>query len=312
MKTNASVLGIGGLAIILGLVYFMPATPDEPRPAPAVAEPNPFAFVRSMDGTMPDGDLRQGAGGLVVDAELGHLFDYYLAGLGERDLAAITGEIERELARRLEPGAAAQAKRLLASYLAYKRALAGLERDLPASADVAKAARSRLDAMQQLRRSYFSEAEIAGLFEARDAYDADAIARLRISQDARLSAAERQEKLAALAERMPRALRDDMEAPGKVMRTEESARAMRSQGAGDDAIYRMRATAISPDAARRLADLDHEEAAWQGRIDGYLQLRKQLLDGQPGQHDEARRQALQQLRQAHFTQDEQRRLGAYE
>lgn len=38
-----------------------------------------------MEGTRPDGDVKTLAGEqLVVDAELGHLFDYYLAGLGEK------------------------------------------------------------------------------------------------------------------------------------------------------------------------------------------------------------------------------------
>lgn len=43
-----------------------------------------------MEGTRPDGNVTVAAGdALVIDVELGHLFDYYLAGLGEKPLAAI-------------------------------------------------------------------------------------------------------------------------------------------------------------------------------------------------------------------------------
>ncbi|UUZ46576.1 hypothetical protein LP420_21845 [Massilia sp. B-10] len=68
------------------LLYALLAPPAAPPPE-AVDAPkaDPFAFVRSMEGTRPDGDVRADPDGeLVVDAELGHLFDYYLVGLGEK------------------------------------------------------------------------------------------------------------------------------------------------------------------------------------------------------------------------------------
>ncbi|MFD2270070.1 hypothetical protein ACFS07_00330 [Undibacterium arcticum] len=49
------------------------------------ADANLFPFVRSMDGTRPDGDLRLAAGdALVVDARLRRMFDYYLSAVGEK------------------------------------------------------------------------------------------------------------------------------------------------------------------------------------------------------------------------------------
>jgi lipase chaperone LimK len=311
MSTNAKMASAGAGVIAIALLYSAMVRPDTSEPA-APAAPAPAAFVPSMEGTRPDGNVRQGADGeLVVDAELGHLFDYYLAGLGERDLASITREIERELERRLKPGPAAQAKRLLASYLAYKRALLATEQALPPETDLVKAATARLAAIQKLRISFFTAAEIAGLFGATDAYDTDAIARIKISQDTGLTAAQREAKLAELDARLTPAQRADRAAPGQVMRTEENARLMREQGASADAIFRMRSAAISPDAATRLGVLDQEEAAWSGRITRYQAQRNNLLSN-PNPDPQAHETALQQLRDAHFTADEQRRLGAYE
>ncbi|WP_229476767.1 lipase secretion chaperone [Massilia rubra] len=296
----------GAGALVAALLVAAYPRPEVAAVAAAPPAPtDPFAFVRSMEGTRPDGDVRLDADGqLVVDAELGHLFDYYLAGLGEKDLQAIRAEIERELERRFAPGPAAQAKRLLASYLDYKRALADAEKTLAPQADLAKAARARLALKQRLRPQFFSASEATGLFGASDAYDADALARLDIEQDGALTALEREQKMAALDQRMPASLREDREAPTKVIRMEASVQKLREQGAGDDEVYRLRATAFSPEAASRLADLDREEAAWKGRIKAYLAQRASVGTGSEA--------VLQQVRNQHFSAEEQRRLGAYE
>ncbi|MBC7684394.1 MAG: lipase chaperone, partial [Bdellovibrionales bacterium] len=280
MAARSGMLKLGAGALVAGLLVLSLSKP-EAASAPAVrAGADPFAFVRSMEGTKPDGDVKQSAEGqLVVDAELGHLFDYYLAGMGEKDLAAIRSEIERELDRRLKPGAAAQAKRLLASYLDYKRALAGLEQSLKDGGDLARSARARMEAMQKLRAGFFTPAEIAGLFGFSDAYDLDALRRVEISTDAKLTSPQRAEKLAQLDKKLSPAMREEREAPTRVIKTEESVLKMREQGATDDDVYRVRAAAFSTEGANRLADLDREEAAWKGRIKVYLAERSGLPAG---------------------------------
>lgn len=304
MKTNAKRCGLGALALA-GLYWLLPS--QDVAPPPARAEPNYFAFVRSMEGTRPDGALRQdGADRLVVDAELGHLFDYYLAALGEKNLASIKVEIERELERRLPAAPALEAKRLLERYLQYKGALVGVEKNLAPTADLALGARQRLSAMRQLRGQYFSAAETEGLFGAADAYDDAALARIEITTDPALSPTQRKDKLAALDARLTPEQRAARDAPTEVLRLEEAAQQLRAQGAGDNEIYRLRANALSPQAAARLADVDREEADWTRRIGAYQAQRSQLLQAGAGDS------ALQQLRDAGFTADEQRRLGAYE
>jgi lipase chaperone LimK len=303
MTAQTNLIVAGAAAIGAALLAFSLAGREPAPQVPATPPPDAFAFVRSMAGTTPDGAVRQdGAGQLVVDAELGHLFDYYLSGLGEKDLNAIRMEIERELDRRLAAPAAGKAKRLLASYLDYKRALADLEKGLPATNDRAKSAHARWDAMLKLRPGFFSDSEIAGLFGTSDALDRDALARLDVVEDATLDAAQKAAKLAALDKDMPAALRQEREAPSRVIDTEAAVQKLRAQGASDDDVYRLRAAAFSPEAANRLAELDREEAQWQARIAAYRAQRANAGD----------ETALQQLRDKYFSADEQRRLGAYE
>jgi hypothetical protein len=100
------------------------------------------------------------------------------------------------------------------------------------------------------------------------------------------------------------------EAPVQIFDVEKSARKMRSQGAGEDEIYRMRAAALSPEKAARLAAMEREETAWNARISTYLAQRGKLLGGSGNVAGMA--QPLQQLRDAGFTAEEQERLRAYE
>lgn len=305
MRTNAKWI-IG--ASLAALAVYLVLRPGEPPAPPAEkAEPDLFAFVRSMQGTRPDGNVTVAPGDkLVVDAELAHLFDYYLAGLGEKPLAAIRSQIEAELDKRLTPVPAREAKRLLGAYLAYKQALVGAEQALPAQADAALAARARLQAMRALRGNYFTPEESTGLFGASDAYDDDAVARMAILGDATLDEAQRQAQLAALDQKLSPAQRAARDAPLQVVRLDASVKALLAQGGDENAVYRLRASTFTPAAAARLAELDREESQWQQRVIAY-QAQKASLPG--GAQDAA---AVQQLRDASFTPEEQRRLGAYE
>lgn len=302
MRTHTTLIAASAVALALYWSFW----PGEPAPPPVQKEdPDLFAFVRSMEGTHPDGKLTVAAGDkLVVDAELGHLFDYYLAGLGEKPLAAIRSQIELELERRLAPGPAREAKRLLGAYLAYKQALAGIEQALAPAKDALQAAQARLQAMRALRPDYFTAQESAGLFGVDDARDDDAIARMALLADGTLDEAGRQRKLAALDASLTPAQRLERDAPLQVSALDDAVRALRAQGGGDNEVYRLRAATFTPEAAVRLAELDREESHWQQRIVAWRAQKAAL-----GAGDGA---TLQQLTNTLFSPDEQRRLGAYE
>lgn len=287
--------------------------PEQSAPTAKSSEPELFSFVRSFEGTQPDGNIQVESGDvLVVSAELVRLFDYYLSAVGEKPLEAIRMEIERELDQRLKPHAAVEAKTLLASYLNYKKALVEVEKNPRIAGGSLEAIRARLLALQETRARFFSAADIQAMFAMEDMRNLDAVARLEISQDKTLSAAQKAEKLAALDAALPAPLREEREAPMQIVRLEESANKLRSQGASEDEIYRMRATAISPEAAARMAEVDRDESVWKSRINSYLTERTRLLGATANYPPVDREMALQQLRQTHFNADEQKRLAAYE
>lgn len=310
-KTTIVALAAVGIAAAF-LTISSIRTPQKPETR-EIAAPDLFPFLRSLDGTRPDGELQVADGeALVVNAELVRLFDYYLSGIGEKPLDAIRQEIERALDVRLKPRAAAQAKDVLARYLNYKQALVDVEKNPSVTGASPDALRARLAAMQQTRARFFSPAEAEAMFAMEDTQHLDAVARLEVSQDQSLSPEQKAEKLVALDAALPQVLREARDAPLQVVRLEETVSKLRSQGASDDEIYRMRAAALSPEAASRLAEVDREDMQWKARINAYLAQRNQLLAATAQQRSEDREAALLQLRQAYFAEDEQKRLAAYE
>jgi lipase chaperone LimK len=261
------------------------------------------AFAPSLQGTRPDGAVHVAPDdSIVADARLIELFDYYLSTVGEKSPAAVRAEIERELDRTLRPAAAAAAKRVLTRYSAYRLALAGVGTDRRLAGQDAAALKRRLDALRGLRAQYFSQLEIAAIFGREDAANAEALARMEIRDDRTLDAQQKRARLAALDAGLPVDVRAAREAPLKIVRVQEEAERLRAGGAGEEDVFRLRADAFGVDAAQRLAEVDREEAAWRRRIDAYLVQRL-------GLNDEA---AVTALRNRMFSEDEQRRLGAYE
>ena len=219
-------------------------------------------------------------------------------------------EAERDLERKLSPAAAAEAKRLLGRYLDYKRALVDVEKNMKLAGSNAATLRARLVAMQQARSQFFTAQEAQGLFGFNDAYDMDAVARMEVAEDKSLNEAQKQSKLQQLDAAMPTALREEREAPLRIVKAEETVQSMRAKGATEQDIYQYRAATFSPEAAARLAEVDKEQEQWNARIAGYQQERKTILANV--QNESAKQLALQQLRQNRFNAEEQNRLVAYE
>lgn len=296
-------------------VYFL-RTESEVVEQAQKKDSDPFAFVRSMEGTSVDGKMTQNADGeLIVSADLRLMFDYYLAATGEKSLQEIIAEIEKELEKKLGRSAAIEAKDLLLRYIRYKEALADIEKTSAhshLSGNAAAAIRLRLQSMQEARKLFFSSKESNAMFGFDDAYDMDAISRLEISQNNALSEAQKRDRMKALDAAMSPALREAKEAPYQVVRLEEYARELRTRGASEDEVYRMRAAATSAEAAARLAQVDREEAEWKTRIAAYLNEKRRINDTLSSVNEEQRLLVWQQLRDQRFTRDEQKRLPAYE
>ena len=311
MKTKTTlILWMAALCAVAACAIML-TRPAAPPQRQLVTEPNLFPFVQSLQGTNAPGVNTDDHDGLVADAELRHMFDYYLSAGSEATPEAIRAKIEQELDRTLKPRAATEAKRLLGQYLAFRAAVMDMQKNPPPADPSASPIRARLMAIRQIRARFFTPEEIKGMFGFDDEHAEDAIARVEITRDKTLTAEQKKAKLAKLDAAMSPELRAEREAPFKVAKMEEAVAAARAKGATDDDVYHLRAKMFSPEAATRLAELDTQTADWKRRIDAYLADRKNVL-ANSSLSDADRQTAIQQLRDAQFSSTEQMRLGAYE
>jgi lipase chaperone LimK len=311
MKTKTTIILWAATLCAVIACAMMLMRPAAPPPAQRITEPNLFPFVHSLQGTAPPDVNVDDHDGLVADAELRHMFDYYLSAESEATPQAIRAKIEEELDRTLKPHAATEAKRLLGQYLAFRDAVMEMQKNPPPVDPTISPIRARLMAIRQIRTHYFSPEEIKGMFGFDDEHAEDAIARVEITRDKTLTAEQKKQKLAKLDAAMSPELRAEREAPLKVAKMEEAVAAARAKGASDDDVYHLRAKMFSPEAASRLAELDTQTADWKRRIDAYLADRKNVL-ANTTLSDSDKQTAIQQMRDTQFSGTEQMRLAAYE
>jgi lipase chaperone LimK len=276
--------------------------------APPPAKPS-IAFAPSLSGTQPDGEIAQGKGDLQLNQALLMRFDYYLSATGERPLAEIMAQIGRDLDHELKPSAAKEARRILAQYLQFKRALGELAKNPALEGQALDTIRLRLTAIQDTRSRYFSRQEIAALFGEEDQQDNLLLERLAISQNAQLSIAQKAQKLAALDVQLSPTAQQARAELVQHLTLASRIDTAKQAGASAEQLHQIRSQSLGEDAANRLAALDKEENQWQNKIETYLAARNLALNTQPPAEQNT---AVQKLRDQYFSVQEQKRLGAFE
>jgi lipase chaperone LimK len=256
----------------------------------------------SLRGSDVDGAVHIDPDGrLQIDRDLRRLFDYFLTRLGEQPLVSIRAGLGTYLAKN-NPQAICGA--VLETFDRYVALLDELSRLAPSG-----------DARVDLRRLHAARLARLGpdvteaWFGSEERYLANTLDRQAVLADASLSAEQRQARLDALAaqldpdERSARTPSDELEL---ALAQSESFDAART-GAAERLSERTRL--YGTEAAHRLAQLDVERAAWNGRLAAYASQRWRLLhDG--GLDPAARAAALAALLNANFDERERLRVEA--
>jgi lipase chaperone LimK len=282
------------------------AAPPSPRAAPALPRDEPGAGVApSLAGTRVAGALPVDAGGhLVVVPEVREWFDWFLAAGGELPPEALRARLEAGIERRLDPPADAEARALLARYLAYREAVRALAEEGGAELDLER----RFQRLRELRRAHLGDAA-AVFFGAEEARTRVELERRRVARDAGLSAAERAARLEALEAELPAEVRATREAVLAAQRLRAEEAALREAGAGPGEIQALRERRVGAEAAARLEALDRRRADFAARLARYREARD-VLEARGFADAAAREAALEALRAAHFREPERTRVRA--
>lgn len=260
----------------------------------------------SLRDSEPDGAVTLDASGRVrASIELRRLFDYFLSAIGERDVAAIRALLLDHV-RALHGDAVASAvAALFDRYVDYQQALAAM------NAPLGESLRARLERVRDLRRRLLDPAMADAFFGDEERYTEYTLDRRDLMSDRALDARTRDERLRDLESRLsPEQRASQQEANVAVLVDEQNRQfdALRLDPAQRQA---EREALFGAEAAARLAAADAEVAAWDARVQAYVQARNALrsdsrLDAA------ARDRAIEALLLRSFDAAEQRRVRSLE
>ncbi|KEZ03390.1 lipase chaperone [Burkholderia sp. MSh2] len=316
LTRRAVVYGVVGLAAIAGVALWSGAgrhratgaAGDSPEAAAVGggAAAAPQAATPASDG-LPPSLAGSSAPRLPLDAG-GHLaksravrdfFDYCLTAQSDLGAAALDAFVAREIAAQLD-GTPAQVEALDVwhRYRAYLDALAKLR-------DAGAVDKSDLGALQLALDQRASIAARAlgdwsqpffGAEQWRQRYD---LARLKIAQDPALTDAQKAERLAALEQQMPAEERAAQQRVDRQRAAIDQIANLQKSGATPDAMRAQLAQTLGPEAAARVAQMQQDDASWQGRYADYAAQRAQIEAAGLSQQD--RDAQIAALRQRVFT-----------
>ena len=247
---------------------------------------------------------------LIVNEQTRNCFEYFITQYGEKSIEQIRGDFKRYIQQGHKEPALSQILDLWQRYLDYRNALGQLQAPNLNQEDP-QYYRSIFSSMQNLRKQYFSDYEIEGLFGTEDAYHEYTLKRMAVMDDKKLSEAEKARQLQELFKQLPQDWQENLEQLNTLQDLRSLTAAIKARGGSAAEIRQMRLNLVGPEATQRLEQLDGQRSQWKSRVEEYLNARDQIM--QSGMNDQAKQQTVKQLRGQHFQNpQEQLRLETFE
>ena len=287
----------------------------------ANATPLPISLAtslpKSLQGTQVDGEIiidenKQ----LVVTAGLRRLFDYFLSAQGEEPLSQIEQRVIAYIREHTPEPAASQAVNIFQNYLTYLTAVSQLDKPKAqpnpnVSALDLSAIKNQLRAVQQLQARYFDAKTREAFFGDEQALNDYNMTVVEANQNAQLSNDQRQAiidkaQTAYIASVKDPNLQTKLTQQRNIDKLLAQTQQMQQQGATQSQINAMRSQYVSPEAVKRLEQLDQSEAQFAQRVATYQTQSNQILS-KLGNVPQAQQQIVA-LQQTMFTPEERLRL----
>ena len=227
-------------------------------------------------------------------------FEYSLSSLGEKDLEAIKATVNAGESQKNALGISSE---LFDTYLAYKEALSKLEPFEGGSLSLQELKRLD-DAILAMQRTFFTDQQIAQLFDEENRLRQLAIDKLAI-QAAKLDANTHQQMLEETLAAQPEYIQQSERNNALVLQL--------NQASGMDAQekYLTRVDLVGEEGAQRLQALDDKRAAFNTSLDDYLKKRAEILNND-FLGEEEKKLEIAGLREQSFEEKQWRRIEALE
>ena len=248
---------------------------------------------------------------LMVNEQTRNCFEYFITQFGEKNLQQIQQDFKAYIRQNYKEPALSQILDLWDRYIQYRQGLGQLSAPTGMNQEDPAYYRSIYTSTQNLRKQFFSQYEIEGLFGTEDTYHEYTLDRMSVLADKSLSEAEKAQKLKALFQQLPQDWQENLEQLNKLEDLRKLTADIKARGGSSNEIRQMRLNLVGSEATQRLEQLDVQRSDWKNRVTGYLDERNQIT--QSGLSDPAKQQAIAQLRSKHFnTPQEQLRAETFE
>ncbi|HHC7308122.1 TPA: lipase secretion chaperone [Vibrio campbellii] len=227
-------------------------------------------------------------------------FEYSLSSLGEKDLEAIKATVNAGESQKNALGISSE---LFDTYLAYKEALSKQEPFEGGSLSLQELKRLD-DAILAMQRTFFTDEQIAQLFDEENRLRQLAIDKLAI-QAAKLDANTHQQMLEETLAAQPEYIQQSERNNALVLQLNQASR-MDAQEK-----YLTRVDLVGEEGAQRLQALDDKRAAFNTSLDDYLKKRAEILNND-FLGEEEKKLEIAGLREQSFEEKQWRRIEALE
>ncbi|RSZ27934.1 lipase secretion chaperone [Acinetobacter bereziniae] len=247
---------------------------------------------------------------LIVNEQTKDCFEYFITQYGEKTIEQIKTDFQRYLQTSYKEPVLSQLSDLWTRYMDYRSKLADLQAP-NADKESAKYYQQIVDNIKNLRKKFFSDYEIQGLFGTQDTYDQYTVDRMAVMDDASLSASEKARKLKALFDQLPEDWKENLQQLNQLEDLRKLTADIKARGGSAQELHQMRTNLVGPEATQRLETLDVQRGDWKNKVNQYLSERDTILNS--NMSDSAKQSAIQQLKSQQFSnQQEQLRLQTFE
>ncbi len=280
-------------------------------PLPAPTDQSRALVGHSQQDTEINCQLRlDNANRLIVNEQTRNCFEYFITQYGEKDLKQIKHDFKTYIQQNYQEPALGQIIDLWNRYINYREKMGDLQAPNIDKEDP-KYYQSIFANMKNLRKQFFSEYEIEGLFGTENTYHEYTLNRMIVLADKNLTEAQKAQKLKDLFNQLPEDWKENLEQLNKLEDLRKLTADIKARGGSAEDIHQMRMNLVGPEATQRLEALDGQRNDWKDKVDQYLSERDNIIKS--GMSDEAKQQAVQKLRTQHFNRpEEQLRVGTFE
>ncbi len=247
---------------------------------------------------------------LIVNEQTKDCFEYFLTQYGEKTIDQIKNDFIKYIQVSYQDPAKSQIDDLWKRYVDYRGQLGTIEAPKDHQND-SSYYRTIFNNINNLRKKFFSEYEIQGLFGPEDIYNNYTLDRMKILDDKSLSAQEKAKKLKALFDQLPADLRENLQQVNQLEDLRKLTSDIKARGGSAQEIHDMRVNLVGAEATGRLETLDIQRDNWKQQVNQYLAARDSIM--QSPMSDSAKQDAVNQLRQQQFSStSDQTRVQTFE